>query len=61
MTRRRSAADVSARLETHEKVCAERYGGIIERLGKLESVMVKAAAVLICGMGGILVKLVFFA
>ena len=61
MTPRLTAADVAAKLDTHEQVCAERYGSIADRLGHIESITAKAAAVLICGMGGILVKLVFFA
>lgn len=61
MSPRLTTAEVAAKLDTHEQVCAERYGGIIDRLGKIESVATKAAAVLICGMSGILVKLVFFA
>ena len=57
---RPTAAQVGAALETHEQVCAERYGGIITRLGKIEGMIVKAAAALILGMAGILAKLVFF-
>jgi tRNA A22 N-methylase len=61
MTPRLTVAEVAAKLDTHEQVCAQRYGSIADRLGKIESVATKAATVLICGMGGILVKLVFFA
>ena len=58
---RLSAAEVAAKLDSHEQVCAERYGGIIERLSKIEDVAMKAAIILICGMAGILAKLLFFA
>ena len=58
---RPTANTVAAALATHEEVCAERYGGIIQRLGKLETILLGAAAVLITGMGGILAKLTFFA
>ena len=58
---RLTTQQVASMLETHEKVCAERYGGIVDRLGKIENIALKGAAVLICGMGGILVKLLFFA
>ena len=61
MSPRLTTAEVAAKLDTHEQVCAERYGGIVDRLGKIESIATKTGAVLICGMGGILIKLLFFA
>ena len=51
---------VAASLATHEEVCAERYGGIITRLSRLETLLISAGGVLMTGMGGILVKLLFF-
>ena len=52
---------------THEAVCAERYNGILksgvetkEALDKMNSLAVKVGLLLIAGMSGILVKLVFF-
>lgn len=53
----RSGDDVSARLDTHEEVCAERYGMIIQRVGRLEMIIVAAAGVLLCGMAGLIVTL----
>ena len=41
---RPTAAQVGAALETHEQVCAERYGGIIQRLSKMETTLLGAAA-----------------
>lgn len=50
--------DVSARLDTHEAVCAERYNGINAQLRRLEkwfvsligAVLALAAAVILKGM-----------
>lgn len=61
MSPRLTTAEVAASLETHEQVCAQRYSGLIDRLTRIETIMLGAAAVLICGMAGILTKLVFFA
>ena len=56
---RLTVQSVAAALETHERVCAERYGNIATRLGKIENIALKGAATLIIGMGGILIKLLF--
>jgi hypothetical protein len=39
---------------THEELCALRYQGIIDRLGKLEHVVYWAAGILITAMGSLL-------
>jgi len=52
-----TAEEVSVRLGQHEAVCAERYGGIINRLGQLERVLMVAAGGLIVGMAGLIVTL----
>jgi hypothetical protein len=59
--------EVETKLAAHEAVCAERYEGIRRDFAKLSTDMdefkglIKAVgATLILGMGGILVKLVFF-
>ena len=49
--------DTSARLATHEAVCAERYANLLSRLGRLETVMIGAAAALIGAMGALLLTL----
>jgi len=41
--------DVAARLAVHEAVCAERYGFVIQRLGRLERIMFSTAGALIAG------------
>jgi hypothetical protein len=38
------------RLTSHEEVCAERYGGIIARIGRLEKVLVGATGSIIAGL-----------
>jgi tRNA A22 N-methylase len=48
------------RIKSHEEICAERYRSINENLGAVRSTQAKVAWALIAGMGGILVKLVFF-
>ena len=39
MSRPRSTTATAAKLETHEAVCAERYAGLLQRLGRLELVV----------------------
>jgi hypothetical protein len=43
-----------ARLSSHEEVCALRYEVINARLKRLESILVAACGVLLCGMGGVI-------
>lgn len=49
--------DTGARLTTHEAVCAERYIGIMARMGRIESIIICAAAALLAGMAGLIVTL----
>jgi hypothetical protein len=48
------------RIRSHEEICAERYANINDNIRGMRSILVKAAGLLIAGMAGILVKLVFF-
>jgi hypothetical protein len=41
-----------ARLSTHEEVCAIRYEQINARLKRIESILIKAAGVMLLSMGG---------
>jgi histone acetyltransferase (RNA polymerase elongator complex component) len=41
-----------ARLSTHEEVCALRYEQINARLKRIESILIKAAGVMLLSMGG---------
>jgi hypothetical protein len=56
--------DTSARLSTHEAVCAERYGNLVrlieattQRVGRLELLVVIVAGSVIVGMGGLITTL----
>lgn len=48
-----------ARLQTHEKVCAERYDQINARLKRLEGILMQTAGIMLCAMGGIMWTLVY--
>ena len=52
----RLAQDLDKRVATHEAICAERYGQIIQRMGRIEKIMLGVAGALILG----LMKLAFF-
>jgi hypothetical protein len=49
--------DVSAKLNTHEAVCAERWKETIERIKRLEMVMIGSAGSVILLMAAMLWKL----
>ena len=51
--------ELEVQLTSHEAVCAERYQTFIQRVDRLESLMIKTAAALIVGMAGILVTIIF--
>lgn len=57
---RRQSDVVVARLETwsanHEKQCDERQQSIMERIGRIEMLLIGAAGTLICGMAALLAK-----
>lgn len=42
--------DALARIVTHEAVCAERYGNIMQRVGRIETVLITVA-------GGVILQL----
>ena len=59
-----SAPETSARLDTHEAVCAERYGNLVRliegtahRVGRLEVLVVIVAGSMIVGMAGLIITL----
>jgi hypothetical protein len=59
------ATRTAAGLQTHEAVCAERYGNILQllhstshRVGRLETLVVIVAGSVILGMGGLITTLV---
>jgi hypothetical protein len=41
-----------SRFNAHEMVCAERYEQINARLKRIESILIKAAGVMLLSMGG---------
>lgn len=59
--------EVETKLAAHEAVCAERYEGIrrdfavfTTEMRDFKSLINKVSLLLVCGMAGILAKLVFF-
>lgn len=46
-------AAVSARMDTHEAVCAERYLGINSRLGRLEAILLTGTGAIILALAAI--------
>ena len=52
-----TAKDVSARLNTHEAVCAERWKETIVRIKRLELVMITSAGAVILLMATLLWKI----
>ncbi len=42
-----ASASTEAKLATHEAVCAERYAGLLSRMGRLETVLLGANGVVI--------------
>ena len=49
--------DVEAKLNTHEAVCAERWKETIERIKRLEMVMIGSAGAVIVLMAGVIWKI----
>mgnify|MGYP003150287323 FL=1 len=49
--------EVEAKLNTHEAVCAERWKETIERIKRLELVMITSAGAVIVLMAGMLWKI----
>ena len=48
---------IGARLSTHEAVCADRYSGIMSRLGRLEAIIICAVGAMIVGMSALIITL----
>jgi hypothetical protein len=46
--------DLDKRLTTHEAVCAERYGNLVARLGRVEKILLGVAGSVIVGMAAAL-------
>lgn len=56
-----AAQKANGRIDGHESLCAERYGGIISRMGRVEWLIYAIIALLLVGEGtiGNLVKRLF--
>ena len=52
-----TAKDIEARVNTHEAVCAERWKETIERIKRLEMIMIGSAGAVIALMAGMLWKM----
>lgn len=49
--------ELDKRLSVHEAVCAERYDTLIERLGRIEKIMLAVSGALIAGMAALVARL----
>jgi hypothetical protein len=52
-----TAKEVESKLNTHEAVCAERWKETIERIKRLEMIMIGSAGAVILLMAGLLWKI----
>ena len=51
--------ELEVQITSHEAVCAERYQTFIQRVDRLESLIIKTAGALIVGMAGLLAAIIF--
>jgi hypothetical protein len=51
-----SVAQINAKIESHEAVCAERWLEVINRVKRLEHFILATLITLVVGMAGILFK-----
>lgn len=49
--------ELEVQMTTHEAVCAERYNTFIQRVDRLERLLITAAGALIIGMAGVIVSI----
>jgi|TARA_R110000823_G_scaffold244450_1_gene368713 predicted nucleic acid-binding Zn ribbon protein len=52
-----TAKEIEAKLNTHEAVCSERWKETIERIKRLEMILIGSAGALIVLMAGMLWKM----
>lgn len=48
------------RIGSHEEICSERYKTINDSIAGMKAVLLKVGFLLLTGMAGVLIKLVFF-
>jgi hypothetical protein len=53
-----SVAELAARLDKHEEICALRWGQVLDSIGQIKAIMLGCAGTLIVGMAGIIVTLI---
>jgi hypothetical protein len=53
-----AGAEALAKIQSHERLCAWRYKFLIERVTRLETIVIAAAGTLILGMASVLATLV---
>jgi hypothetical protein len=51
--------ELEVQLTSHEAVCAERYQTFIQRVDRLDYLIIRTAGALIVGMAGLLVAILF--
>ncbi len=49
---RNNSGATASKLATHEAVCADRYLGIMSRIGRLEMLVIGTAGAIIIGLAG---------
>lgn len=54
-TSRDKNPDPHGRIDSHEEVCAFRWGFTLDRLDRIEKILIGAAGSIIAGMAGLLV------
>jgi hypothetical protein len=52
-----AGAEALAKIQSHERLCAWRYKYLIERVERLETIILAAAGTLIVGMAGVIITL----
>jgi hypothetical protein len=53
-----AAADARSRMVAHEELCALRYQGIIDRLTRLEKIVISTGGALILFLAGLLATMI---
>jgi hypothetical protein len=52
-----TVSEVENKLITHEAICAERYATFINRVDRLERILIGAAGILIISMAGVIMSI----
>lgn len=49
--------ELDKRLTAHEAVCAERWGSVLARVGRIEKILITGTGALLVGMAGMILAL----